>query len=282
MRGCVRMRKLLLSLAAAAVVCLGQFPGFDSSNYSAKAVTVTGRVSVLRDTTLWAVSAGESVKVQELIVTGPDGSALFQLSDGSTFQVYPNSQVQFRKTPGDWRDLLDVLVGRIRVQIQHLYGQPNPNRVITPTAVISVRGTIFEVEVDEDGEVTTVEVEEGQVEVQHALLPGDRPKVVNSGDPPFRVYRNAPIAAAGQVDKLAVFRFLLRVVRDWAATSTTRTAKITIPGGGPGAGNGCGPGHPCPGTGTGSSTGTGPGGVSVPAPPTAPPAPPTAPPPPPQ
>jgi hypothetical protein len=218
-----------------------------------------------------------------LIVTGPDGLALFRLSDGSTFQVYPNSQVQFRKTPGDWRDLLDVLMGRIRVQILHLYGQPNPNRVITPTAVISVRGTTFEVEVDEEGEITTVEVEEGQVEVQHALLPGDRPRVVNSGDPPFRVYRNAPIAAAGPVDKLAVFRFLMRLVRDWAATTTTRTAKISLPGGGGsgGVGNTCAPGRPCPGAGTGSSTGTGAGGVAVPAPPTTPPAAPTNPPPPP-
>jgi len=274
----VRILKLLLPFAAAAAVCLGQFPASDASNYSAKAVTVTGRVSVLRDSIQWAVSAGDSVKVQELILTGPDGLALFQLHDGSTFQVYPNSQVQFRKTPGDWRDLLDILVGRIRVQIQHRNGQPNPNRVITPTAVISVRGTTFEVEVAEDGEVTTVAVEEGQVEVQHALLPGDRPKVVNSGDPPFRIYRNAPIAAAGAVDKLAVFRFLLRVVRDWAVTTTTRTAKISIPGGSGSPGNTCGPGKPCPGAGTESSTGTGPGGVPVPAPPTAPPAAPTAPP----
>jgi len=279
MHGLVRMRKLLLPFAAAAVVCLGQFRAPDSSNYSAKAVTVTGRVSVMRDSTLWAISSGDSIKVQELIVTGPDGLALFQLSDGSAFQVYPNSQVQFRKTPGDWRDLLDVLIGRIRVQIQHLYGQPNPNRVITPTAVISVRGTTFEVEVDEDGEVTTVEVEEGQVEVQHALLPSDRPKVVSSGDPPFRVYRNAPIAAAGPVDKLAVFRFLLRMVRDWAATTTTRTAKVTIPGGGGGGGLGdhCKPGDPSAGCAPTAGAGTSAPGTTVPAPPTTPPSLPTAP-----
>jgi hypothetical protein len=207
-----------------------------------------------------------------MIITGPDGLALFQLSDGSTFQVYPNSEVQFRKTLGDWRDLLDVLVGRIRVQIQHLYGQPNPNRVITPTAVISVRGTTFEVEVDEDGEVTTVEVEDGQVEVQHALLPSDRPKVIGPGDPPFRVYRNAPIAANSPVDKATVFRFLVRMMRDWAATMSTRSAKISIPGGG---------GGPVPGdTGKPGSPGSA-GGTSIPAPPTVPPPPPTAPPPPP-
>jgi ferric-dicitrate binding protein FerR (iron transport regulator) len=273
----MRMGKLLPLLAVTAGVCLAQFAASDASSYSAKAVTVSGRVSVLRDSTQWAISAGDAVKVQEMIITGPDGLALFQLSDGSTFQVYPNSEVQFRKTLGDWRDLLDVLVGRIRVQIQHWYGQPNPNRVITPTAVISVRGTTFDVEVDEDGEVTTVEVEDGQVEVQHALLPSDRPKIVGPGDPPFRVYRNAPIAASSPVDKATVFRFLVRMMRDWAATMSTRSAKINIPGGGGGSvpGDSCKPGMP--GCGSGGPT----NGASIPAPPTVPPPPPVAPPPPP-
>ena len=57
--------------------------------------------------------------------------------------------------------------GRVKVHIQKLGGQPNNNRVTTPTAVISVRGTIFDVSV-EDGESTLVAVEEGLVEVRHA------------------------------------------------------------------------------------------------------------------
>ena len=59
------------------------------------------------------------------------------------FEVYPNSNVTFRNNPGNWRDLLDVWVGKIKVHIQKLGGQPNPNTVHTPSAIISVRGTDF-------------------------------------------------------------------------------------------------------------------------------------------
>src|SRR5215831_7882327 len=163
--------KSLLLLAVSTAACMAQFPASHAANYAARAVTVTGQVSVLRDSIPWAISVGDLVQVQQVIMTGPNGSGQFQLSDGSTFDVYPNSRVVFRRTLGDWRDLLDVLVGRIRVHIEHLWGQPNPNRVITPTAVISVRGTTFDVEVDDDDETTLIEVEEGTVEVEHALLP---------------------------------------------------------------------------------------------------------------
>jgi hypothetical protein len=227
--GCMRSGKLLLLLAVTALVCLAQFPSSDAANYAAKAVTVSGQVSVLRDSIPWAISAGDSVQVQQVIVTGPNGSALFQLTDGSTFEVYPNSRVEFRKTLGDWRDLLDVLVGRIRVHIEHLWGQPNPNRVITPTAVISVRGTTFDVEVDDDDETTLIEVEEGSVEVEHALFPRV-PKQLGPGES-LRVYRNEPIASTGPVDKGTVFRFIIRALRDWAATMYSRSARVTIPGG---------------------------------------------------
>ena len=77
----------------------------------------------------------------------------------------------FRKNTGDWKDLLDLIIGTIRVHIEHFGNEPNPNRIMTPTAVISVRGTTFDVSVDEDDETTEVDVEEGTVVVQHALLP---------------------------------------------------------------------------------------------------------------
>src|SRR4029077_2017573 len=113
---------------------------------------------------------------------GPDGHALFQVSDGSSFEVYPNSQVVFRKNAPTWKDLIDLLVGRVRVHIEHLGNIPNPTRMMTPTAVISVRGTTFDVTVDDDDETTLVEVEEGQVAVQHALLPRGDARLLTTGE----------------------------------------------------------------------------------------------------
>src|SRR5271167_3214079 len=190
--------RLLLLAAATAVVCLAQMPPIDSGDYAAKVLTLTGQVSVLKDSTPWALEVGDQIQVKQLILTGPDGQATFQVSDGSTFVVYPNSRVVFRKNAPNWKDLLDVLVGRVKVHIEHLYG-PNPNRVLTPTAVISVRGTTFDISVGEDDETTEVEVEEGVVEVQHALLPRGNPKVLTAGES-IHVYRNEPIAT-NQFDK---------------------------------------------------------------------------------
>ena len=57
----------------------------------------------------------------------------------------------------------------VRVQIQKWGTHPNPNRIHTPSAVISVRGTTFDVTVSGEDESTLIAVEEGQVDVRHAL-----------------------------------------------------------------------------------------------------------------
>src|SRR5579864_5185005 len=215
-----RTAKLSLLLAAAAVVCLAQLPPSDSSIYAAKVVTQSGQVSILKDSQPWALSVGEAVHVKDLIMTGVDGPAILKVSDGSTFEVFPNSRVLFRRNPPNWKDFLDVLVGRVRIHIEHFGNMPNPNRVLTPTAVISVRGTTFDVSVDDDDETTLVEVEDGQVEVQHALLPRGNPKVLSPGET-LRVYRNEPLEA-GIIDKGTLARRVLRSMVDAVTTIATR------------------------------------------------------------
>jgi hypothetical protein len=238
-------------LVAAAPACFAQlFPV--SQNAAAKVVTLTGQVSALRDSEPWALSVGDLVQAQQIILTGPDGYAKFQTSDGSTFEVYPSSNVIFRKNPGSLRDLLDLFVGRIKVHIQRFGNEPNPNRIMTPTAVISVRGTIFDVSINDDDETTIVSVEEGSVEVRHALKPGAA-KIVNEGET-LHVYRDEPLAKS-MVDKHDVLQRVLRGLGDAAY-------RIAISP----------PGH----AGIGGITGVGPGGSAQPKPSPAP----TTPPPP--
>jgi len=223
--------KLSLQIAAGLGVCLlgpsvilAQMAPINSGQYAAKAIQVSGRVSVLRDAVEYAIVEGGEVRVKELIFTGSDGQARFQVSDGSTFDVYPNSRVVFRKNVPNWQDMLDLLVGRIKVHIQHFGDVPNHNRILTPTAVISVRGTTFDVSVDDDDETTVVEVEEGVVEVQHALLPGGSPRTVTAGDPPLHVYRNVPIAS-NHIDKGEMFKRGLRMAIDAFSTWESRVPR---------------------------------------------------------
>jgi hypothetical protein len=210
---------VVLLMAVGAVICNAQiFPS--SSEAAAKVMSLNGDVSMLRDSNRWALNVGDEVQTRQVIVTGPDGYAKFQVSDGSTFEVYPNSNIVFRKNPGNWRDLLDVLVGRVKIHIQKWGGQPNNNRILTPTAVISVRGTTFDVGVDDDDETTIVSVEEGAVDVRHALRPG-LTKTVNAGES-IHVYKDQPLAQS-TIDKGVVLRRVLQGVRDAVITAATHS-----------------------------------------------------------
>jgi ferric-dicitrate binding protein FerR (iron transport regulator) len=259
--------KLSLLFAAVSAVCLAQFPPpSDSGQFAATVVTMSGQVSVLKDNVAIALVAGDKVEVQTTIVTGPDGHAIFQVSDGSTFEVFPNSNLQFRKNAWNVKDLIDLMVGRIRVHIEHFGSVPNFNKIHTPTAVISVRGTTFEVTCD-DEETTTVEVDEGLVQVDHALLPSVT-KMVSAGQS-LKVYKNEPLVARG-LDKGSVGRWMLRAFQDAANVAAMRGGRgvLGTSGGGSSA---VGVGD----TGKGGSTGNTGSTTAPPAP--APPAPPPPP-----
>jgi hypothetical protein len=222
-----------LLAAITGMVCSAQQLSLPNDS-AGQIVSMTGQVSVLRDGEPWALNLGDKVQIQQVIVTGADGYAKFQVSDGSFFEVYPNSNVIFRKNPGNLRDLLDLLVGRVKIHIQKWGGQPNPNRILTPTAVISVRGTTFDVSVDDDDQTTLVTVEEGAVDVMHALKPG-KAKTVTAGES-IQVYKYEPLSQSF-VDKGALAQRILRAMTDAARVALTQTSRgvtgvtTTIPGG---------------------------------------------------
>ena len=208
-----------LFLTITGIVCSAQ-PLSLSNDTAGAVVSLTGQVSVLRDGEPWALNVGDKVQIQQVIVTGPDGFAKFQVSDGSFFEVYPNSNVVFRKNPGNLRDLLDLIVGRVKIHIQKWGGQPNPNRILTPTAVISVRGTTFDVAVDDDDQTTLVTVEEGSVDVYNPAKPTE-PKRVNEGES-IEVYKNVPVARS--IDKGDLVRRAARMLADAARIGMTQAS----------------------------------------------------------
>ena len=219
--GAVHASTRVCLLVALAVVVSSLASGQNFPGAAAKVVELTGQVSVLRDSQPWALNLGDSVQVKQVIRTGPDGYAKLQVSDGSTFEVYPNSTVTFRQNPSSWTDLLDLWVGRIKVHIQKLGGQPNPNKVHTPSAIISVRGTTFDVAVDGDDENTVVTVEEGAVEVRHATR-GGAVRTIHEGES-IEVFKSQPLAHS-IIDKGAIFQRVLRAMTD--AMQTLQTARV--------------------------------------------------------
>jgi ferric-dicitrate binding protein FerR (iron transport regulator) len=265
-------------IAAALVVSLNSLTAqcvLPAGNTGAQVLVQSGDVSLLADRAGYRATIAPCgiVKQQQVIKTGPDGYAKFQVSDGSTFEVFPNSEVTFRKTYGI-DDLLNVWMGKVKVYIQHLNGLPNPNNVTTPTALISVRGTVFDVDVLDLEGTTFVTLDEGLVDVRH-LQVASRVVRLNPGES-IQVLPNTPLAALPR-DKGAVARQVLRSLQD-----AVRQAIYQRPNGPGNTGTGpigtgpSGDRGPKPGTGTATGTGTGNGnaGTGTGAPPAPPPPPP--------
>jgi hypothetical protein len=233
---------LVLSLALFAPVLYSQhFPGLRGAStpeQAAQVIVSTGRVGINYSGDYRTLLPGDKVNPGLEIFTGEDGYAVFQLNDGSTFEVFPNSRVVFRNNWGNWTDIFDIWVGRMKVKIEKLMGKPNPHRIHTPTAVISVRGTTFFVEVEEDTEATIVGVDEGEVAVEHRLLPTGKAARLRDGDQ-IRIDREEPIAKA-RVAKESVLRATLGALSEAMyviAMQSQRgggTAGSPAPGGGGG------------------------------------------------
>ncbi len=169
---------------------------------------VKGNVSLERGQSMpMLLHKGDELRFGDAIRTDAKSSALVQLSDGSTVRIFPVSRVELRPEDGKWKEFLHVLLGNVRVKIEKLSGRPNPKVTTTPTAIIAVRGTIFAVAVEQNGD-TQVGLEKGLVAVanrlhtEHEVLlqPGQETWVRNGQEPrqPQRMQRPMPgIAGPG-------------------------------------------------------------------------------------
>ena len=191
-----------------------------------------GQVSVLRDGHAdIPLDVGSAVKAQQIIVTGPDSYARFRLEDNSTFEVYEKSTVQFKQDWPAWSHLLNVIMGRVKVFIDHSKG-PNNNSVTTPTAVISVRGTVFDVVVENE-DSTLVSCDEGLVQIRNLTAPGAEP-LLGPGQS-YRIIRGQGIVGK-QINKGPGVQVALRAARDLVQVLLQRQL-----GGVPGVGGAGGP-----------------------------------------
>lgn len=125
---------------------------------------VKGDVSLLAPQQAPAVARPGAVLSPGTTLETRKGSAVLQLEDGSQVLVKSNTRVVLKAPAEADGHYFDLLLGKIVAKVKkRLSGSPS-FRMGTPTAVITVRGTEFEVEFSKKG-VTNVEVHEGLVEV---------------------------------------------------------------------------------------------------------------------
>ncbi len=155
---------------------------------------------------------GLSLAAESTIETGK-GSVLLSLQDGSQVLVKPHSRV-ILKSPAQGKGyFLELILGKIMAQVQKRLGNSPSFRMGTPTAVITVRGTRFAVEVNNKSK-TTVDVFEGLVAVTGVneyeapvmLQPGFWTEVAVNHSPqdpretPYAVRRDREPGAEGSED----------------------------------------------------------------------------------
>lgn len=187
----------------------------------ARITAASGRVSRIRDEQKWALSAGEKVPVTQVITTGADGYARFVVAGGSSFELFSNSRVIFRRNRETAGDLLDIVSGRIRVHLQPSPGQMQ-QRVFTPVAVISAhQPATVAIAIDEDNTVR-IDVMEGEIRVQHTLLPRNDPTIVRAADA-ILVRPNEQISR--RVDRGSLYRYTVKSLHDiWSSVWPGHTA----------------------------------------------------------
>ena len=93
------------------------------------------------------------------------GSVILLLADGSQVLVKSKTRLVLKSPESSEGHFLQMFLGEILATIKKRLGETPPFRLGTPSAVITVRGTRFSVQVDKKGR-TTVQVFEGVVEVE--------------------------------------------------------------------------------------------------------------------
>jgi FecR protein len=125
----------------------------------------------LPGTSMSRPTRGQVLPVNTLLDTGDGRLVLVLRTDESEIIVQPHTRLVVKEpAPGNW-DTLEILLGRVHAYIRKRTGGAPPFQMGTPSAVIAVRGTRFDVEVNGRG-VSEVDVFDGLVEVASSTIPG--------------------------------------------------------------------------------------------------------------
>jgi hypothetical protein len=161
---------VFLPLWAALCLCAaqaqGQVPGPSPAPFAGAIVSEwKGEVHVqMPGTNMSAPKRGQVLVTGTTVETGNGRLMLVLRADESEILVQPHTRlVVIDPALGNW-NALEIVLGRIRAYIRKRTGGAPPFQMGTPSAVIAVRGTRFDVEVNQRG-VSEVDVFDGLVEV---------------------------------------------------------------------------------------------------------------------
>ena len=162
--------KITLTIVFLALYCAcaaaQQTPAAASAPYAGATISdFKGKVSIQLPAQAFAAPVRGEILPPETTVSTDDGRLLLKLSDGSDVLVRAHTKLLLKQPEASGWKYFQLLMGRVRTEIQKRMGGSPAFQIGTPSAVISVRGTKFDVEVDRRG-FTEVDVDEGVVELE--------------------------------------------------------------------------------------------------------------------
>lgn len=165
----MRYRTFLIAVATLVLLCVaaGQSDKLQEASVTAGSARVTevkGKATIRTpDGNAKPASAGQ-VLVSETTIETAKGSVLLILQDGSQVLVKPKSRVVLKSPIEGRRTFFELFIGKVLNRIEKRLENAPSFKMGTPSAVITVRGTRFEVEVTKANK-TIVDVYEGLVDV---------------------------------------------------------------------------------------------------------------------
>lgn len=135
----------------------------------AKIIKIEGPVFVINESgTKKNASINMLLYGEDTIKTGDNGICHVEYSDQTILRILQESEVKINEVTDDDDDVNSItcILGSIFAKIFKTSANKNKYQVMTPTAVVGVRGTDFMVSTGEDG-ASHIGVEEGEVEVEN-------------------------------------------------------------------------------------------------------------------
>ena len=178
-----------------------------------------GDVQLRRGETLSRLSKGSELDGGDVVLTGTEGRAQIRFSDGGLVALYPDSQftvTRYADGAGAGEDhFVVILFCGLFCFLAGLIGKREPAKykVVTPTAVVGIRGSAFLLAIDANGQVF-VSGEQDEIEVCTqagcvGVTAGEAVLVVSDQDLPVYTHTRAllpvpqvqtPLVAGDQVD----------------------------------------------------------------------------------
>jgi hypothetical protein len=157
-------KRAVCVLCIASITSLSPATGTQAGESIGVATNVRPQVDEVAGASEHAIKGGDSVSRDEVVKTGPDGSAKIVFTDSTNLSIGGSSRIAltnfvFTGKKTYEKATFQLAKGAFRFATGH--SEKGAYEINTPTATLGVRGTVFEVEVTDDK--TTVKVISGEV-----------------------------------------------------------------------------------------------------------------------